>query len=147
MASRYLDLYIIGFVANFLALFVNMKDPALNWSLNPLRISLVLFFTLIVVALPRVAKELDRSRALVRECESRVSDYLRTRDRCVLDEPEVKIPYTDPARLKQLLDQKFVRSMLPPWLSENNMQSDLKTKSKFPKTLFIAGSILTGIGT
>jgi hypothetical protein len=147
MASRYLDLYTIGFVANFLALFVNMKDPALQWSLKPLRIWLVLFFTLIGVAFPKVSKELQNSRAEVRECESRVSAYLRTQDQSVLDEPEAKIPYPDPVRLKQLLDQKIVQSMLPPFLAGDDGQSGSKAKSKFPKALFIAGSILAGIGT
>jgi len=147
MASRYLDLYIIGFVANFLALFVNMKDPALQWSLKPLRIWLVLFFTLIGVALPRVSKELENSKAEIRECEFRVSTYLHTRDQRILDEPEAKIPYPDPVRLKQLLDQKIVQSMLPAVLTEGDRQSSSKSRAKFPKALFIAGSILTGIGT
>lgn len=147
LASRYLDLYTIGFAANFVALFVNMKDGGLRWSLQPFRGWMVLFFILIGIALPKAALELDRSKAESLEAESRLRTYLCTHDRNVLDEPDANIPYPDTERLKLLLDQPVVQSMMPSVVTECDQQTASKSRMKFSKALFVAGSIIASLGT
>lgn len=147
LTSRYFDLYAIGFVANFIALLVNMKDKEHRWSLKLFRIWLVLLFIGIGVLLPKVARNLENMKVESCESESRVRVYLDTHDRHVLDEPEAKIPYPDPVRLKLLLDQQVVRSMLPSLLTGSDKNAEMKAQTTFSKVLFFTGSILAGLGS
>lgn len=148
LIARYNDFYTIGYVANFVALYLILKHPGRKrqLSLMPLRLWPVLFFAGIGSAFPKVLKGLDDFSADRIEGEARVRNYLATHDQQVLEEPGANIPYTDPARLKMLLDQDIVRSMLPRTLTSADAPAHGTSQASFSRSLFIAGWTLTGLG-
>lgn len=145
LTSRYLDLYTIGFVANLAALFINMLDHSISWSSKPLKVWLLLLFTGFGIFLPQIVHNLDKTKSDGIEYEQQIKHYLATHDSRLLDEPGAVIPYPDPARLKMLLDERLVQSMLPENLTSVDAEASHDSQESSRKTLFLFGSILAGL--
>ena len=146
VSSRYVDLYAVGYLANLVALLVNMRDPVLKWSIKTLFAWVMAFFICLGIIFPSIALDLKNTAIVRTECETRVRAYLATHDVGVLNEQNANIPYPDPKRLKSLLDQKAVQSILPPELV-NADRSGSGSHSTFTNIIFFAGSILVGIAS
>ncbi|NTW52399.1 MAG: hypothetical protein HGB22_07415 [Chlorobiaceae bacterium] len=147
LSSRYLDLYAVGILANLAAFLVNMRDPVLKWSIKPLSAWVMVLFIGIGIFLSSIARDLSETGARGVESESRVRTYLATHDESVLNEKNARIPYPDPKRLKSLLDQKAVQSLLPSDLVEADGSRAGKRHTTFARIIFFAGSILVGIAS
>ncbi len=147
LASRYLDLYAVGFLANIVAILLNMRDPVLKWSVKPLSFWVMALFIGLGIFLPSIARELRATAASSAEGETRVRAYLATRDERVLNEQNASIPYPDAKRLKSLLDQKAVQSILPPDLVNADRSGSGKPHCTFAEIIFFAGSMLAGIAS
>jgi hypothetical protein len=145
LTSRYLDLYTIGFVANLAALFANMRDSESKWSSNPIKAWVFLLFTGFGIFLPQIIRNLESMKANSIEYEQRVRRYLVTHDATALEEPGAVIPYPDPARLRKLLDQRIVQSILPANLTADGADLSKSKKGSREKIIFLAGSVLTGV--
>lgn len=116
-ASRYSDLFAIGFVANFASLAILLdKAPStakLYFSaLGGLWIATVLLG--FECSAEKLSRELKNKFITGREEEKNVRAYLCTSDFSYLqNKPLLHIPYPDPNLLKSRLDNPTIRSFLP----------------------------------
>ena len=119
LASRYLDLYAILILINFICLLSIIKKS----SLNQLRYILKIFSGAcwVVIALVGVVGTKDASRYSVQflhqkglEQESNTRNYVATGNMSYLiNKPLFSIPYPDPDRLANILSKPNIRSILP----------------------------------
>ncbi|HWR01109.1 MAG TPA: hypothetical protein VN371_04545, partial [Chlorobaculum sp.] len=147
VSSRYVDFYSVGYLANLVALLVNIRDPVLKWSIKTLFAWVMAFFICLGIMFPFIALDLKNTAIVRTECETRVKAYLATHDEGVLNEENANIPYSDAKRLKSLLDQKAVQSLLPPELVNTDRSISGKRHGTFANSIFFAGSLLVGIAS
>jgi hypothetical protein len=116
-SSRYLDLFSIGLVINFVALivFVNQANKKMK-----LLYSLIILVWLVTVvhgffmSSGKMVEDLQIKSKQGQEQEKNVKAYLCSGDVTQLqDKPFLFIPYPKPERLKSLLDNPAIRSILP----------------------------------
>jgi len=121
LSSRYLDLFSIGLIVNFVCILL-LKEEC-----ETLRkfFKYFLIFWLLLVAhgfartIPCVMSDLQERRYMVGEQEKNVRAYLTSGDISHLEnKPFLHIPYPKADRLKTLLDNKVIKVFLPGNLSQ-----------------------------
>ncbi|MBE9463519.1 hypothetical protein ACFP1I_11365 [Dyadobacter subterraneus] len=133
VTSRYADFLCIGLTAN--AWFA-LRLPILFYKRSGINFALtlvsILFFTVFFKG--HFARRKDdiidmqnRHKMGLIQIKN-VSEYLRTGNQSTLQKPAFQIPYPDPVRLKQMLDNPALRSSLPTFNADETIptqQSDL----------------------
>jgi hypothetical protein len=151
LSSRYLDLFAIGILLNgYCLLFMLQEEVTGKLSRN----SALVWFVLVAAGLgffsPSMIKDIESKKAVCIRNEDNVRGYLATGDYTFLQKaPYDEIPYPDAVRLKSLLDNKTINSILTPVINSNNTRKGLGFyREQSRKVLYIIGSILlfTGIG-
>jgi hypothetical protein len=146
IASRYRDLYLIGYLSSLASLLVIMQESGsmrLTWLF---RTWIIAFCLGIGALMPVIDRNLQQSAADGHEYETRVRSYLTKHDNRVLFEVGAKIPYPDPVRLSRLLDRKVVRDILPRELFGESYTFDGKHAVSFAEILYAIGAVLAGTG-
>jgi len=117
LASRYLDIFIIGLILNFFAMIVFIENvkPSLKKSL---KLIAVIWCSLIFLGFylysSRFIQELSFKMASGKEQEKNLRAYLCSGDPTYLqNKPYLDIPYPNPVRLQTLLDNPGIRKILP----------------------------------
>ena len=117
LASRYLDLFSIGIVINFVVLLIFYEKISLERK-HLLKACLILWSITIVVAmslrLPTVFNELKLKRFESLQQEQNVRAYLCTGNKSyLLNKPLQYVPFPDIDYLKSLLDNHQIKAILP----------------------------------
>lgn len=122
LSSRYLDLFAVGLITNLAALLYlhsTTNDKFKKY------LTLVIAVWLVVIVLGFVKSEPQLIEALRFKAESgtqqekNVRAYLCSGEiEHLLDKPFLYIPYPDPIRLKNLLDNQAIRKLLPGNINE-----------------------------
>jgi type IV secretory pathway VirB2 component (pilin) len=146
LTSRYLDLYTGGIMANLAAILLNMRDKGLKWTSLPLNAWLLAICIGIGVFLPQIAGELKKKSVDRVACETMLKTYFSSHDPRALDNPNIRILYPDPGRLKSLLDEKTIRSFMPTSLRSPDHGASGSTGDSLKASMFFAGSLLSGTG-
>jgi len=146
LASRYFDMYAIGFAVNFASLLVLRKEGLSRLSNKAMQVWLVLVFLGIGFFFPGVTGRLERRRDEGHQQEENVRAYLITKNVAFLqDKATESIPYPDPERLKILLDNRTIQSFLPHALFEDG-RSENVISPQFIAYIFLIGSLCAGAG-
>jgi hypothetical protein len=148
LASRYLDLFAIGLLINLVSLLVLMHERTTTFNTRGLQAWLMAVFLGCGFFLPGIAGNLEKMRVDGIEQARRVRAYLETKDYGYLQSNNEKnIPYPDPLRLKTLLDNKTIQSILPRTLTSPDVSLSGNSSGKFVRSTFAVGAVLIGIGT
>jgi len=146
LTSRYRDIYAIGYLANFAAILLNMKDPALSWRPWVMKSWFVSLCLVVAAVMPQVKRNLENSREDGIAYMIHVRSYLVSQNDSHLYADGAKIPYPDAARLKMLLDRKIVREMLPPKVSCQEEVDAENNAHHFASRIFHTGLMMTVTG-
>lgn len=116
-SSRYLDLYAIGLVLNFSVLLVLLKHANTQQKLR-YELGLAVWLGTIVlgfyISAGKLSEDLQSKAKQGLEEEKNVRAYLCSSDIANLqNKPFLFVPYPNPERLKSLLDNPAIRSILP----------------------------------
>jgi hypothetical protein len=131
-------------MANLAALLADMREFGLKWTSRPLRIWLLAYLRRNRRVPSPDFRELENKRLERIEGEENLNAYLVIHDEGVLKEADARIPCPDSQRLKSLLDQKIVQSLLPPNLVRLDHAFPDKSNDSFSGTLFFVGALLVG---
>jgi len=148
LSSRYLDLFAIGILLNGYCLFLMLQEEVSGKFFN----SALLWFALVIGGLgfffPSIIKNIESKKAACLRNEDNVRGYLATGDPAFLQKaPYEEIPYPDATRLKSLLDQKAISSILTPVVNSNNTRKGFGFYTdKSRKKMSVAGSMLLFYG-
>lgn len=116
-ASRYLDLFAIGLVINFVALgiiFNNSKPNHKKFIIGYWILWIVVILSGFASSIKELGHDLKFKHDSSLEQEKNVRNYLCSGNIMQLeDKPYLNIPYPNPDRLKSLLDNPIIRSILP----------------------------------
>ncbi|MEI7824732.1 MAG: hypothetical protein WCI01_05490 [Chlorobiaceae bacterium] len=151
LTSRYLDLFAIGILLNgYCLLFMLQGEESVELLINKAFIWFVFVAACLGLIFPSMIKAIESKNAACLRNEDNVRGYLTTRDYTFLQKaPYEEIPYDDAVRLKSLLDNKTISSILTPAVNSNNTRNGLGFYGKTSRTVFsVIGSFLlfTGIG-
>ena len=151
LTSRYLDLFAIGILLNgYCLLFMLQGEECVELLINKALIWFVFVAACLGVFFPSMIKAIESKKAVCMRNEDNVNGYLTTGDYTFLQKaPYDEIPYFDSIRLKSLLDNKTINSILTPVVNSNNTRKGLGFYGKKSRTVFyVIGSFLlfTGIG-
>jgi hypothetical protein len=120
LASRYMDIFAIGAVVNFLAaLLLIAEAKSIGWrklAYLPVSIwSVALVSGLVPLTRYNFQSDLPGRRGMLRTGEENVRGYVRSGNfRQYLEhKPELELPYPDKVRLQELLDDSVIRGILP----------------------------------
>jgi hypothetical protein len=121
LASRYLDMLCFGLLTNFAALLILWGRTSPRWR-SGLVFLTALWLTIVTVSIYRNLPALQhdmRAKALASRIQERnVRGYLLTGGESWLQDADfLEIPYPSAERLRQLLDDKTIRGILPVSLS------------------------------
>ena len=121
LSSRYLDVFSIGLIVNFVCILI-LKEYYQN--LTRLFSYFLIFWLLLVVhgfaaTMSSIISELQAKQYTGTEQEKNVRGYLTSGDFSHLEnKPFLHIPYPKAERLKTLLDDKVIKAFLPGNLSQ-----------------------------
>jgi len=149
LSSRYRDLLSIGILINTYCLFLMLQNMKIGFLLKN---SVFIYFLSVFIGLGIIAfsqiKNIQLKKANSLQSEYNVRSYLVTGDYTFLQKkPDEEIPYPSAVRLKSLLDNKIISSILTPVVNSHNANKGLgfyEEQSK--KTLNITGSVLIFFG-
>jgi hypothetical protein len=134
LASRYLDLFAIGLVVNFVALLILLeKIPEKKRKLVQFFLILWLLLVLIgmVLKLPSIQIEINDKKTHSLHQEQNVRAYLCTGKVSYLtNKPLQDLPYPDTTYLKSLLDNPKILSFLPGNIYEGNSALQRNSEGK-----------------
>ena len=116
-SSRYLDLFAIGLVLNFTALIILLNDANTKHKLS-YGLGIAVWLTSVTfgfcMSLGKLSADLQGRARQGLEQERNVRAYLCSGDIIHLqNKPFLFVPYPNPERLKSLLDNPAIRSVLP----------------------------------
>ena len=145
LSSRYLDLFAIGFLLNGYCILIMLQEAGSGKFLK--KSALVWVFLLtggIGFFIPAMTEDIGKKKAVCLRNVENVKTYLTTGNYAWLQKtPYEEIPYPDAARLKSLLDNKSISSILTPAVNSNNTREGLGFYTeKSRKVFFVIGSIL-----
>lgn len=136
-SSRYLDLLLIGLIVNFAGILVVFQTSEIS-------IKMKYFFSILLISWIAIVMQglyeriEDVKQALVRkqlvglDQERNVRAYLCDQKVEHLNNKLfLEIPYPDPERLKNLIDNKAIRALLPGNIYEPNISKYIKSNAKW----------------
>ena len=145
LSSRYLDLFAIGFLLNGYCLLVMLQEAGRSRFLKSCVLVWVFLLTYgTSLFIPAMTEDIGKKKAVCLRNEENVKAYLTTGNyACLQKTPYEEIPYPDAARLKSLLDNKTISSILTPAVNSNNTREGLGFYTdKSRKELYVLGCIL-----
>jgi hypothetical protein len=116
LSSRYLDVFSIGLITNFVCILI-LRDNCKSWE-NLIKCFLI-FWLLIVIhgftkITPHAISDVQEKQYTGGEQEKNIRAYLTSGDFAHLEhKPFLHIPYPNAERLKNLLDNKTIKAFLP----------------------------------
>jgi hypothetical protein len=123
VASRYSDWYEVGAFVNIVSAICVTKELRI-WGFN-CHARTVLTKVLLVLAVPlmiwdiQLALKIDKVRGRLISQSEIVRSYISTKDASILSEDASNLPYPSAARLRDLLDDASVQSVLPGTLTSS----------------------------
>jgi hypothetical protein len=151
IASRYLDLFAVGFLLNFYCLTIQLQEgssSSLAW--KGIAVWTFLVMTGLGVFAPETVKQINDKRVVTLRHQDNVNGYLMTGNAAFLQKaPYSEIPYPDAARLQLLLDKPAIAGILTPEVNGHNTNRGMRLYTgKSRKKLMLAGSLMffSGLG-
>jgi len=149
LSSRYLDLFAVGILLNWYCLMILIHEevrPVL--ARNGMVFWIFLVITCLGTFTPRIMRDIEKKKMVTIRNQENVNSYLMTGNLAFLQKtPYSEIPYPDAARLKSLLDNPVISSILTPAVNNHNTNRGLSLYTeKSRKHFILAGSIMLFYG-
>jgi hypothetical protein len=119
VASRYTELFSLGLIANAWFIIRVAETLSNRWFQIILPAFFGVFFYGHITHYSSDMHDIRRNYRLSLIQTANVSMYLKTKDKSFLQKPKWQIPYPDPVRLQQLLDNPTLLEILPPSINTN----------------------------
>jgi hypothetical protein len=114
VASRYTELFSLGLIGNAWFVIRAVEILSNRWFQLALPVFLGVFLYGHITHYSSDMHDIRRNYRLSLIQTANVSKYLETNNKSYLQQPKWQIPYPDPVRLQQLLDNPTLREILPP---------------------------------
>ncbi|MEO6286202.1 MAG: hypothetical protein ABIN80_25675 [Dyadobacter sp.] len=114
VASRYTELFSLGLIGNAWFVIRAIETLSNRWFQILLPIFFAIFLDGHMTHYSYDMHDIRRNYRLSLIQTANVSKYLKTNNKSYLQQPKWQIPYPDPVRLQQLLDNPTLREILPP---------------------------------